>query len=30
MFGFLFLVELTFLKGAEKLNCYDVVSLIKY
>ncbi len=28
--GFLFLVELTFLKGAEKLKNYEVVSLIKY
>lgn len=28
--GFLFLVELTFLKGAEKLKGYEVVSLIKY
>ncbi len=28
--GFLFLVELTFLKGAEKLDGYNVVSLVKY
>lgn len=28
--GFAFLVELTFLKGAEKLKDYEVASLIKY